>query len=77
MLGVPGCGKSLCAKAVASSWRLPLLKLDPSGLYSKFMGESEANFKRAIRTAEEMAPIVLWIDELEKAFGSSTGDQDG
>ena len=77
LLGVPGCGKSLCAKAVAMEWGLPLLKLDPSSLYSKYVGESEQNFKRAMQTAENMAPLVLWIDELEKAFSQSSGDQDG
>jgi hypothetical protein len=76
LLGVPGCGKSLCAKAIASEWGLPLLKLDPANLYDKYVGDSEKNFKRAMRTAERMAPIVLWIDELEKAFGGS-GDADG
>ncbi len=76
LLGVPGCGKSLCAKAVASEWGLPLLKLDPANLYDKYIGDSEKNFKRALRTAERMAPIVLWIDELEKAFASG-GDADG
>jgi AAA+ superfamily predicted ATPase len=76
LLGVPGCGKSLCAKAVAMEWRLPLLKLDPSNLYNKFIGESERNFKRAISTAERMAPVILWIDELEKAFAGA-GDNDG
>ena len=76
LLGVPGCGKSLCAKAIASEWGLPLLKLDPGNLYDKYIGDSEKNFKRAMRTAERMAPIVLWIDELEKAF-SSSGDNDG
>ncbi len=76
LLGVPGCGKSLCAKAIASEWGLPLLKLDPANLYDKYIGDSEKNFKRAMRTAERMAPIVLWIDELEKAFASS-GDSDG
>ncbi len=76
LLGVPGCGKSLCAKAVASEWGLPLLKLDPANLYDKYIGDSEKNFKRAMRTAERMAPIVLWIDELEKAFASG-GDADG
>ena len=65
---MPGCGKSLCAKAVASEWGLPLLKFDTSNLYNKYIGESEKNFKRAIRAAERMAPVVLWIDELEKAF---------
>jgi len=76
LLGVPGCGKSLCAKAVAMEWSLPLLKLDPSNLYNKYIGESERNFKRAIEAAERMAPVILWIDELEKAFAGA-GDQDG
>ncbi len=76
LLGVPGCGKSLSAKAVASEWGLPLLKLDPSNLYNKYIGESERNFKRAMRAAERMAPVVLWIDELEKAFAQG-GEGDG
>jgi hypothetical protein len=76
LLGVPGCGKSLSAKAVASEWGLPLLKLDPSNLYNKYVGESERNFKRAMQAAERMAPVVLWIDELEKAFGAG-GSEDG
>ena len=75
LLGVPGCGKSLCAKAVAMEWRLPLLKMDPSNLYNKYIGESEKNFKRAMVTSEKMSPVVLWIDEIEKAF--SSGDEDG
>jgi hypothetical protein len=77
LLGVPGCGKSLAAKAIAREWGLPLLKLDPGNLYDKYIGDSEKNFKRAMQTAERMAPIVLWIDELEKAFASSGGDEDG
>jgi hypothetical protein len=77
LLGVPGCGKSLCAKAVAREWGLPLLRLDPGNLFDKYVGESEKNFKRAMTTAERMAPIVLWIDELEKAFASVGGDSDG
>ena len=76
LLGVPGCGKSLCAKAVAREWGLPLLKLDPGNLYHRYVGDSEKNFKRALHTAERMAPIVLWIDELEKAFASG-GEEDG
>jgi hypothetical protein len=76
LLGVPGCGKSLCAKAVAMEWQLPLLKLDPSNLYNKFIGESEKNFKRAIAMAERMSPVILWIDELEKAFAGA-GENDG
>jgi ATP-dependent 26S proteasome regulatory subunit len=73
LLGVPGCGKSLCAKAIACEWGLPLLKLDPANLYDKYIGDSEKNFKRALRTAERMAPVVLWIDELEKAFAGNNG----
>lgn len=74
LLGVPGCGKSLCAKAVATEWGLPLLKMDPSNLYNKYIGESEKNFKRAIHAAEKMSPVVLWIDEIEKAFANSEED---
>ena len=77
LLGVPGSGKSLCAKAVAMEWNLPLLKMDPSGLYNKFIGESEKNFKRAMDTAEKMSPIVLWIDEIEKAFASGESEDSG
>lgn len=74
LLGVPGSGKSLCAKAVAMEWKMPLLKMDPSNLYNKYIGETEKNFKRAMEAAEKMAPIVLWIDEVEKIF--ATGDQE-
>jgi hypothetical protein len=76
LVGVPGCGKSLSAKAVATEWNLPLLKLDPGTLYNKYIGESEKNFKRAVEMAERMAPVVLWIDELEKAFAQG-GTEDG
>ena len=77
LLGVPGCGKSLCAKAVAREWGLPLLKLDPTRLYDKYIGESEKHFRGAMSMAEKMAPVVLWIDELEKAFTSAAGNEDG
>jgi len=77
LLGVPGCGKSLCAKSVAREWGLPLLRLDPANLYDRYMGDSEKNFRRALQTAERMAPVVLWIDELEKAFASSGSEEDG
>jgi SpoVK/Ycf46/Vps4 family AAA+-type ATPase len=76
LLGVPGCGKSLCAKAVATEWRLPLLRLDPAGLYHKYIGETEKNSRRATSTAERMAPVVLWIDEIEKALASGSGEED-
>ncbi|HKK07375.1 MAG TPA: AAA family ATPase, partial [Gemmatimonadota bacterium] len=71
LLGVPGCGKSLSARAVAGSWDLPLLKLDPSRLYNKFVGETERNLRRATETAGRLAPVVLWIDEIEKAFATA------
>jgi hypothetical protein len=77
-VGVQGCGKSLAAKAIARAWQLPLLKLDAGRLYEKYVGESEKNFRRATRLAEAMAPVVLWIDEMEKAFASGTSaDADG
>jgi MoxR-like ATPase len=74
LLGVPGSGKSLCVKAVAMEWALPLLKMDPSNLYNKYVGETEKNFKRAMDTAEKMSPVVLWIDEIEKVLAA--GDQE-
>jgi hypothetical protein len=77
-VGVQGCGKSLAAKAIAREWQLPLLKLDAGRLYEKYVGESEKNFRRATQLAEALAPVVLWIDELEKAFASGTSaDADG
>ncbi len=78
LVGVPGCGKSLAAKAIAREWQLPLLKLDAGRLFDKFIGESEKNFRKAIEMAESLSPIVLWIDELEKAMvtGGGTGEAD-
>ena len=72
MLGVPGCGKSLCAKVVAADWKMPLLRLDPGVLFQKYIGESESQLRQALRQAEAMAPAVLWIDEIEKAFASAS-----
>jgi len=78
LVGVQGCGKSLAAKVIAREWQLPLLKLDAGRLYDKFVGESEKNFHRATAMAEAMAPVVLWIDEIEKAFAqTTTADADG
>ncbi len=77
VLGVPGCGKSLCAKAVAMEWGLPLLKFDTANLYNKYIGETEKNLKNAIETSEKMSPVILWIDEIEKAFSSVSSDHDG
>jgi hypothetical protein len=76
LIGVPGCGKSLCARAVAADWQLPLLRLDPGSLYNKYIGESESNFRRACATAERLSPVVLFIDEIEKAFAVG-GSEDG
>ncbi len=77
LVGVQGCGKSLAAKFVAREWQLPLLKLDAGRLYEKYVGESEKNFRKATSLAEAMAPVVLWIDEVEKVFaqgGSAEAD---
>lgn len=76
LLGVQGTGKSLAAKAVAADWQLPLLRLDTGALYDKYVGESERNLRKTIATAEKLAPAVLWIDEIEKAF-SHGNDLDG
>lgn len=72
--GVPGCGKSLCAKAAASLFEVPLLRLDVGKLMGKYLGESEANLRKAIHLAEAISPCVLWVDELEKAFAGMGGD---
>lgn len=71
--GVPGCGKSLTAKAVASAWGLPLLRLDLGKVFAGLVGGSEQNIRSAIRSAEATAPAVLWIDEIEKGFAGVTG----
>lgn len=71
LLGVQGAGKSLCAKAIATAWQLPLLRLDPGALYDRYVGESERRLREALVAAERMAPIVLWIDEIEKGFASA------
>jgi hypothetical protein len=71
MLGVQGAGKSLCAKAIATAWHQPLLRMDPGALYASFIGESERNLRDALRQTEMMSPVILWIDEIEKAFASA------
>ncbi len=75
LVGVQGGGKSLAAKAVAGLWGLPLLRLDFACLYNKYFGETERNLRDALTLAEQMAPCVLWMDEIEK--GLATGDMDG
>ncbi|MEZ4609637.1 MAG: AAA family ATPase [Caldilineaceae bacterium] len=68
LVGVQGSGKSLVAKAVANLWKLPLLRLDVGRLFASLVGSSEQNLRTAIRTAESIAPVVLWVDEIEKGF---------
>ena len=79
LLGVPGCGKSLTAKSIASFWNMPLLRLDIGKVYQGLVGSSEDNIRKAIMTAEAVAPCVLWIDEIEKGLSGvqSSGATDG
>jgi ATPase family protein associated with various cellular activities (AAA)/AAA+ lid domain-containing protein len=74
ILGVQGCGKSLCARAVAGEWKLPLVKFDTSAVYDKYVGETEKRIRKVFQVAEGLAPCVLWIDELEKVFAGSGPD---
>ena len=73
LLGVQGCGKSLCAKAAASLWKLPLLRFDIGRVFGSLVGSSEESMRRAIQTAESVAPAILWIDEIDKAFAGTQG----
>lgn len=77
LMGVQGCGKSLSAKLCASVFRVPLVRFDPASLFHKYVGETEKTLKRTLKLAETMAPLVLWIDELDKAFGSSDASDGG
>lgn len=72
--GMPGCGKSLTAKATAQLFQQPLLRLDIGSLLGKYVGESETNMRKALAMAESISPCVLWVDELEKAFVGMTGN---
>jgi hypothetical protein len=74
ILGVQGCGKSLCAPAIAGEWNIPLVKFDTSAIYDKFIGETEKRIQKVFKVAEGLAPCVLWIDELEKIFAGSGAD---
>lgn len=74
--GVPGCGKSLTAKAIGAAWQLPLLRLDIGKIFAGLVGSSEQNMRTAIKTAEAIAPCILWIDEIEKGFAGSSGSGD-
>jgi SpoVK/Ycf46/Vps4 family AAA+-type ATPase len=79
LLGVQGCGKSLCAKAVSRLWQLPLLRFDMGRMFGSLVGSSEENVRRAIAVTESIAPVVLWVDEIDKAFAGSqsSGMTDG
>jgi SpoVK/Ycf46/Vps4 family AAA+-type ATPase len=74
ILGVQGCGKSLCARAIAGEWHLPLVKFDTSVVFDKYIGETEKRIQKVFKVAEGLAPCVLWIDELEKVFAGSGPD---
>ncbi|MBN2505444.1 MAG: AAA family ATPase [Verrucomicrobia bacterium] len=79
LLGVQGCGKSLCAKAVATLWQMPLLRFDIGRVFGSLVGSSEENIRRAIAVAESVAPAILWVDEIDKAFAGArqSGGTDG
>lgn len=79
IMGIQGCGKSLCARAVAGEWNLPLVKFDAAAVFDKYIGETEKRVRKVFQVTEELAPAVLWIDELEKVFagtepGSASAD---
>ncbi|MEJ2766228.1 AAA family ATPase [Photobacterium sp. MCCC 1A19761] len=79
LLGLPGTGKSLAAKAVANAWQLPLLRLDMGKIYGGIVGQSEANMRSALQMAEALSPSILWVDEIEKGLSGmqSSGSTDG
>jgi hypothetical protein len=78
LVGIPGCGKSLTAKAIAAAWEVPLLRLDLGALKGKFVGESEGNLRKALKVIEAIGRCVVWIDEIEKAMqGATSGSADG
>ena len=77
LLGVQGCGKSMLAKATAAGFGVPLLRLDFGTLYDKYHGETEKNLRSALASAEQLAPCVLWIDEIEKGLAGGSGEGDG
>ncbi|MGC8742321.1 MAG: AAA family ATPase [Verrucomicrobiia bacterium] len=73
LIGIQGCGKSLCAKAVSNLWQLPLLRFDMGRMFGSLVGSSEENIRRAIAVAESVSPCILWVDEIDKAFAGSQG----
>lgn len=76
LVGIPGCGKSLAAKALAQEWNVPLIKCDLGKLFGSYVGDTEANTRKALKTAEAMSPCVLWIDEIEKGLAGASGSND-
>lgn len=74
LVGIPGCGKSLTAKCISGAWKMPLLKLDMGKIFGKYVGDSESNIRKALKTAEAIAPCILWIDEIEKGLSGGGGD---
>ena len=76
IIGIPGTGKSLVSKCIGMEWSMPVLRLDVGSLFGSLVGQSEGNMRKALKTAESLAPCVLWIDELEKSFGQQ-GSLDG
>lgn len=77
LVGVPGCGKSLSAKAIAHNWNLPLYRLDLATIHGQYLGQSEGRLKDALATADHVSPCVLWIDEIEKGLAGAVGGGDG
>lgn len=77
LVGVPGCGKSLSAKAIAASWKLPLYRLDFATVQGSYVGQSEQQLRDALNTADRVAPCVLWIDEIEKGLAGANSSNDG
>lgn len=75
LLGIPGCGKTLCAKALATAWTVPLVRLDLGSLKSKYVGESEAKLRNALKVIESLGRVVVLVDEIEKALAGATGQQ--
>lgn len=73
LVGVPGCGKSLSAKSISANWKLPLYRLDFATVQGSYVGQSEQQLKDALTTAENVAPCILWIDEIEKGLSGATG----
>ncbi len=76
LVGIPGCGKSLAAKALAQEWKVPLIKCDLGKLFGSYVGDTESNTRKALKTAEAMSPCVLWIDEIEKGLAGASGSND-